>query len=195
MANLKYIFGDDNAYLTKYQYENIALIEKCINDIEDKLIIKPEIIVYGKVCNQRRDIGFFSDKSIGYEYSNQIMKSQPLTKSLKKILKEINKIYNSEFNGILINRYNNGDEYIGPHSDDESGLDNNIGVVSLSYGVERIFRIRDKITKKIVHEQIMTHCSIIQMGGKFQKIYTHEIPMQKKIKGIRYSLTFRKHIE
>lgn len=188
------IFGDDNAYLTKFQYENMDLIDKCIDDIKDKLIIKPEIIVYGKICHQQRDIGFFSNESIGYEYSNQIMESQPLTKSLKKLLKDINKIYNSEFNGILINKYNNGSEYIGPHSDDEKGLDDNVGIIALSYGEERIFRIRNKNNKKIVHEELTTHGSIIQMGGNFQKLYTHEIPIQKKINGIRYSFTFRKHI-
>jgi len=31
------------------------------------------------------------------------------------------------------------------------------------------------------------------MGGNFQKLYTHEIPIQKKIKESRISFTFRKH--
>ena len=31
------------------------------------------------------------------------------------------------------------------------------------------------------------------MGGNFQKLYTHEIPIQKKIKEYRISFTFRKH--
>jgi len=33
------------------------------------------------------------------------------------------------------------------------------------------------------------------MGGNFQKEFTHEIPVEKKIKEVRYSLTFRKHYE
>jgi hypothetical protein len=31
------------------------------------------------------------------------------------------------------------------------------------------------------------------MGGKFQELYTHEIPKQTKIKESRISFTFRKH--
>jgi len=37
-------------------------------------------------------------------------------------------------------------------------------------------------------------CKIIQMSGWFQKEFTHEIPVEKKIKSARYSLTFRKHV-
>lgn len=32
------------------------------------------------------------------------------------------------------------------------------------------------------------------MGGNFQKEFTHEIPIEKKITDTRYSLTFRKHL-
>ena len=32
------------------------------------------------------------------------------------------------------------------------------------------------------------------MGGDFQKEFTHEIPIEKKIKLPRYSFTLRKHL-
>jgi alkylated DNA repair dioxygenase AlkB len=188
------IFGDETAFLSKSLFKDIDLLDETIEEIKDELISRPEIIVYGKVCKQNRDIGFFSDTSNGYEYSNKIMKSKPLTESLKKLLNTVNEMFNAEFNGILINRYNEGCDSIGAHSDNESGLDKNAGVVALSYGTERTFRIRDKITKKIVHDEPTTHCGILQMGGNFQACYTHEIPIQKKVKGTRYSFTFRKHI-
>ena len=85
-----------------------------------------------------------------------------------------------------------GNDYISAHSDDETGLDS-VGVVSISYGSERIFRIRNKVTKEIMCDELTTHCSILHMGGNFQKLYTHEIPIQKKIKESRISFTFRKH--
>jgi len=31
------------------------------------------------------------------------------------------------------------------------------------------------------------------MGGDFQNVYTHEIPVQKKVKDGRISFSFRKH--
>jgi hypothetical protein len=33
------------------------------------------------------------------------------------------------------------------------------------------------------------------MGGNFQNEFLHGIPIEKKIMDVRYSLTFRKHIE
>lgn len=72
------------------------------------------------------------------------MKSKPLSKSMTELLAVINKMIGTEFNGALVNKYVDGNDYISAHSDDENGLDRLVGVVSLSYGAERIFRIRDK---------------------------------------------------
>ena len=120
------------------------------------------------------------------------MESKPLTQSICELLDIINNEFGTQFNGILVNKYMDGNDYISAHSDDESGLDL-IGIISISYGSERIFRIRKKDTKHIVYDELTTHCSILHMGGNFQKLFTHEIPIEKKVKGVRYSLTFRKH--
>lgn len=122
------------------------------------------------------------------------MGSKPLTKSMSELLEIVNNEICAEFNGILVNKYMDGNDYISAHSDDESGLDS-IGVISISYGAERIFRIRNKETKQSICDEITKHCGILHMGGeKFQKLYTHEIPIQRNIKEPRYSFTFRKHI-
>ena len=121
-----------------------------------------------------------------------MMDSKPLSQSMSELLFIINMAIGAEFNGILVNKYMDGNDYISAHSDDEFGLDS-VGVVSISYGSERIFRIRDKETKEIMCNESTTHCSILHMGGNFQKLYTHEIPIQKKIKEPRISFTFRKH--
>ena len=115
-----------------------------------------------------------------------------MTDQLTTLLNVVNKIYNSDFNGILVNRYKNGSDYISPHSDDETGLDNN-GVIAISYGAKRIFRIRDKNTKAIIKDIPLESYSIVQMGGDFQKEFTHEVPVQKKVSDERISFTFRKH--
>tara|TARA_A100001015_G_scaffold239982_2_gene273527 strand:+ start:807 stop:1259 length:453 start_codon:yes stop_codon:yes gene_type:complete len=146
----------------------------------------------GKVCHQRRCVGFFSDQSIGYYYSNNLAKSKKMTPSLIKLLDTINHIYNSEYNGILINKYKSGEDYISAHSDDEKNLDKS-GVVAISFGAKRKFRIRDKNTKKIVNDFYLNSGEMLQMGGNFQKEFTHEIPIEKKIKTERISFTFRKH--
>lgn len=182
------------AFLERGIFANTKLLEQCIAYVEPLLIERPEIIVCGKICKQHRNVGFFSDESIGYKYSNKLMASIPLSNSMTYLLAEINTRLGTAFNGILVNKYIDGNDYIGAHSDDETGLDG-IGVVSISYGSERIFRIRDKFERTIICDEPTTHCGILHMGGKFQKLYTHEIPIQKKIEGSRISFSFRKHIK
>lgn len=187
----------DKSFLKIYKKEvvkNMELdIENCVKEVRDKLLHNPPIVVYGKPAKQHRSIGFFSDDSIGYYYSGQLAKSQPLTPKLKNMLEVINNKFSAEFNGILVNYYENGEDYIGKHSDDEKGLDK-IGVVSISYGQARKFRIRDKLTNKKVMDIVTKNEEIIHMGGNFQKEFTHEIPIEKKIKLGRYSFTLRKHL-
>ncbi len=182
------VFEDDDqqAFLDRGIFQNKELLEECVSYVEPLLEERPEIIVFGKVCRQNRNIGFFSDDSIGYQYSDKIARSQPMSKCLAELLDTINKM------GILVNKYIDRCNYIGAHSDDETGLDS-LGVVSISYGAERTFRIRNKYKKNIVCDEPTTHCGILHMGGIFQSLYTHEIPIQKKIKEARISFTFRKH--
>lgn len=164
-------------------------------EIDELLDSHPTIMIFGRVAHQNRSVSFFSDESIGYRYSGQLAASKPLTLSLKTLLHEINEYFDAHFNGILINKYENGEESIGKHSDDEKALDPTAGVISLSVGAIRKFRIRDKITGKIVADVPTLPSTIIQMWGDFQKEFTHEIPVEKKINDVRYSFTFRHHLE
>jgi alkylated DNA repair dioxygenase AlkB len=184
----------EKSFILTGNFSDVELIKNCISDVSDKLLKNPKIIVYGKECHQHRSIGFFSDTSSGYKYSGQIAKSIPLTENLKKLLEKINEIFSGNFNGILVNKYSGGEDYISPHSDDERALDKNAGVVSLSYGATRTFRIRNKKSKKIEIDIPTVNGILIQMGGIFQQEFTHEIPIQKKVQGDRYSFTFRNHI-
>ena len=180
------------AFLDKGVFINKELLEQCVSYVTPQLLEQPEIIVYGKPCRQHRNIGFFSDESIGYNYSKKLMASKPLSSCLSELLATINTMLGTKFNGILVNKYMDGTDYIGAHSDDETGLDG-LGVVSISYGAERTFRIRNKNDRSIVCDEVTTHCGILHMGGNFQRLYTHEIPIQKKIKEPRISFSFRKH--
>jgi alkylated DNA repair dioxygenase AlkB len=180
------------AFLDKGIFIDKELLKQCISYVEPQLEERPEIIIYGKICKQHRNVGFFSDESIGYKYSKKLMKSKPLSKDVVDLLVTINKMLGTQFNGILVNKYIDGNDYIGAHSDEESGLDGK-GVVAISYGSERIFRIRDKNNRTIICDEPTTHCGILHMGGNFQKLYTHEIPIQKKIKESRISFSFRTH--
>jgi len=109
------------AFLDKGVFLDKELFERCISYVEPQLEERPEIIVYGKPCKQHRNVGFFSDESIGYKYSKKLMASKPLSPLLTGLLASINKMLGTQFNGILVNKYLDGNDYIGAHSDDETG--------------------------------------------------------------------------
>lgn len=168
------------------------LIERCVIETADLLQVKPPLIIFGKPARQPRNVGFFSDSSIGYKYSTTLMPSIPLTDGLKELLDIVNSLFpDANFNGILINTYQDGTDNIGKHSDNEKDL-SPIGVLAISYGAVRKFRIRDK-AGKIVMDIPTINGSILHMAGDFQKEFTHEIPVEKKIKTPRTSFTFRSH--
>jgi hypothetical protein len=84
---------EKTAFLDKYNYNNISLLNECVDEVTAELEIKPEIMVFGKKRNQQRNVGFFSDESIGYEYSKKIIKSKTLRKIYCKICICINIIF------------------------------------------------------------------------------------------------------
>jgi len=154
----------------------------------------------GKKTMPRR-VGFFSNVSTGYKFSGQKTKAQVLTPELEKFLKSINEYLKTEFNGILINHYRNGNDSISAHSDDESELSNGV-VAMISLGSSRIFRICDQDSLKRIVDMKTKNGNLTVMDGKFQKYFRHCVPKATKAQQRdnlnefeRVSLTFRVHNE
>ena len=131
--------------------------------------------------------------SIGYRYSNQMMEAQPLTYYLTYLLNRVCRQTGMEFNAILVNRYNDKTDYISAHSDDTKLLSHHT-IACISRG-ERIFRVRNKLTKEIECDIPTTDDKMLIMDGDFQLHFTHEIPQSKTFCRSRYLFTFRCHSE
>jgi hypothetical protein len=199
----------ERSYMDVYSTEKItALVDKCVVDVTDtpdgtgtgKLHVNPPIKVFGKPGIQRRSVAFFgvtkpdgTPEIEGYRYSGQLAAAQPMPVHLGTLLNLVNEFFGSEYNGVLVNRYMTGEDTIGDHSDDEKFLDAT-GVVAISWGQSRTFRIRTKGDKKIIAD-IPTGSHMLIMAGDFQKEFTHGIPVEKKKNGVRLSFTFRKHLK
>ncbi len=174
-------------------HEHEDLVEKVVSQADPHFQIEPTIFVFGKEGRQHRDVQFRSDESAGYHYSQQVMEAEPLTTEMTKLVAIVNREFGAEYNGILINRYVDGTKTVGSHADSEVELNAHAGVVSISYGATRTFRVRDAKTKRIVGDYPARHLMALQMKGPFQLHYKHEIPQEKRISGCRISLTFRQH--
>lgn len=185
------VFGTPESCMRRYPGFCPVELQPLVEGLE--LEVRPPVVVFGKPARQNRNVGFFSDESIGYRYSGQLMKSKPLPEWLKGVMEKVNRTLGTDFNGVLVNHYTSGEDYIGAHSDDEKGLGNGSKVAMISFGAVRKFRIREKATKEILIDIPTTPFDLFTMEGTFQKDFTHEIPVEKKVKGARWSLTFRTH--
>lgn len=189
---LKSVIKTESSSLQVGMFSSPVLVEQCVEETA-RLLEKPALKLFGKDVRQPRNVGFFSDTSVGYKYSTTMMTAKPLTKGLKEMLRIVNEMFPmGNFNGILVNTYQDGMDNIGKHSDNEKQL-SPVGVVAISYGALRKFRIRDK-AGKIVLDVPTFSGSIMWMQGDFQKEFTHEIPVEKKVKTSRTSFTFRSHV-
>ncbi len=193
---MQHLLVSSKSKLTSYPLlpKEINLVNICVDELETNktLARHPPIRIMNRECFPPRHVGFFSNESVGYSYSKQKTKSKKLTSNLQKMLDLVNQKLAANFNGILINKYQDGNDSIGKHSDDETGLAPQ-GVVSISWGASRKFRIRDKKNGNIKLDYLTQNNEILVMSGDFQKQFTHEIPREKKVKEMRYSFTFRQH--
>ena len=80
------------------------------------------------------------------------------------------------------------------HSDAEKKLKKNGAIASLSFGSERKFSFKHKVTKDKV-DVVLNHGSLLVMKGTTQTNWLHRLPPTKFKKGIRINLTFRKIVE
>jgi alkylated DNA repair dioxygenase AlkB len=171
---------------------------------EIPLLVNPPITVRGRPGIQHRSVAFCSDLIKSYPYSGQSMLAQPLPSCLSNVMLKINSDFNVDNNAALINQYVTGEDTIGAHQDNQAWIDQSY-VFAMSYGATRDFvitdcRSNDKIVSKMKKKSKVvatlphSSCMLLCMQGPtFQKIYKHAIPVRKRVKESRTSVTFRHH--
>jgi alkylated DNA repair dioxygenase AlkB len=126
-----------------------------------------------------------------YYYTGMLHHALPLPEAFRPFLDWANTLEYGQFNQVLINWYQDGTHYIGKHSDDESQLQPDSAIMSISLGAVRNFRIRAKSDNSILHNIDTLDRSYVIMGGRMQKDYTHEIVKTSKECGRRINITMR----
>ena len=143
-----------------------------------EFVLRPPIKMYNKIHQQPRDVAFYSDEVSEYKYSGYAAKASKLSDLLKKLLNFVNVNFGACYNGILVNRYNDGNDSISMHSDKIGECDATAGVVSMSFGASRTFVVKRKVqdpSSKNEWKIPMDHGMILHMGGKFQEEFTHGV--------------------
>lgn len=145
---------------------------------------------------------WYGQPGLTYTYSAKAMSPLPWTTSLLTIktaieTELINHLIKTDFTSVLINKYRDGNDYLGWHSDNEKELGNEPVIASISLGEARTFqfRLKDDHKKKIQIE--LNDGSLLVMRGKTQELWQHQIPKRSSATAVinpRINLTFR-HIQ
>jgi alkylated DNA repair dioxygenase AlkB len=168
----------DKDALSKVKFKNIIWNHDRIN-------------MYGKEVFLPRYSAWYGDGDKPYTYSGLTLQPKPWNKGLTYIKEKIEEVSNVKFNSVLLNWYRDGEDYINWHTDAEKSLGRNPVIGSVNFGAMRTFQLRrmDDNTEKI--EFPLKHGTFLLMRGETQHFWQHGVPKEKKIKQLRFNLTFR----
>ena len=151
-----------------------------------------EVKFYGKTFPVPRKTAWYGYEGFNYSYSGITCFPEIWTNELLEIKNEIEKfIPDEDFTSVLLNLYNNGNDKMGWHADDEKELGINPTIASVSLGETRRFDIKHKQNPELHYKFELTSGSLLIMRGALQHHWVHQIPAQKKVKEPRINLTFR----
>ncbi|WP_461451390.1 alpha-ketoglutarate-dependent dioxygenase AlkB family protein [Mucilaginibacter sp.] len=180
-------------YYGKVMNQQIAdhYLDKLLNTIDWK---NDEAKIFGRHIITKRKVAWYGNNNYGYKYSGTTKQALPWTPELISLKKLTEDITGEQFNSCLLNLYHNGDEGMAWHSDDEKSLGKDSAIASMSFGAERKFSLKHRVSKES-HSVLLENGSLLIMKGATQTNWLHSLPKSKKINTPRVNLTFRRMIE
>ncbi|WP_421850676.1 alpha-ketoglutarate-dependent dioxygenase AlkB family protein [Marinomonas sp.] len=152
---------------------------------------RESLLMFGRDILVPRKVAFIADFGICYRYSGKDHHGIGWPDWLLPIKEEAERLAGQSFNAVLLNWYQDGEEYMGWHADDEKSLGPAPVVAMLSLGASRPFLFRLKANHQIKHSVELDDSSWLVMSASTQVIWQHSLPVRKRIKEERMSLTFR----
>jgi alkylated DNA repair dioxygenase AlkB len=152
-----------------------------------------EITMWGKKIPVPREESLFGD-DLRYEYRGALIKAEPWPDFLLDARKRIEQLCGLHFNFAVGNRYLNGKDSIGWHSDNFPQIGKRPPVASLSLGGTRRFKLRHKSSKEVVDYELANGSLLIMLPG-CQEEWEHAVPKTARLVGERINWTFRPHVD
>ena len=112
---------------------------------------------------------------------------------IKIIMDKINTRYGTNINSCLVTKYLNGLAVCPPHPDNEPSINPASPIFTLTVGADGVRNMvfRSLSDKSIVQNLTLPDNSLLVFSRKSQEFYSHAIPADSSVKGVRFSLTFR----
>ncbi|MGR0277587.1 alpha-ketoglutarate-dependent dioxygenase AlkB family protein [Marinomonas dokdonensis] len=149
------------------------------------------LMMFGRPVKVPRQVAFVADKGLCYRYSGKDHWGTGWPEALLAIKAEAEHLAGQAFNCVLLNWYQDGQDYMGWHADDEAVLGPAPVVAMLSLGAPRDFLFRLKQAPKVKHKLLLETDSWLIMEADTQVLWQHSLPVRKNVQEERISLTFR----
>jgi alkylated DNA repair dioxygenase AlkB len=147
--------------------------------------------LFGRTLPAPRLSCWIGDPDAAYTYSAVRFEPRPWTPQLAALRDRLNAALGAGFNSVLANRYRNGADGMGWHSDDEPELGPQPLIASLSLGAPRRFLLRER-GGPWRGEILLEHGSLLRMAGASQARTQHSLPKTARPVAERLNLTFRR---
>ena len=105
---------------------------------------RPEMVLWGRRVKTARQVAWHADEGFVYRYSGQEHPWIPWTPELEDLRGAVSAHLGVRFNGVLLNHYANGQDYVSPHADDERDLAEGAPIACVSLGETRDFVLRHR---------------------------------------------------
>ena len=138
-----------------------------------------------------RLVAWHGDPGVTYRYSGVSHPAADWTPELASVRDMIEGHLGYRPNGVLLNRYRDGRDSIGRHSDVETDLVPGSPIASVSLGIGRTMVVRHRDRSAAPIRLVLEPGSLLLMYGDCQSALTHEIPKDPGQAGERISMTFR----
>lgn len=172
------------------QEESEILFHKLLTEVPWE---SGEIKLFGKKYVIPRLQALFGDEGNQYSYSGKEVQRNDWHPLLLELKYKVEQALNSDFNVCLANLYRDGQDSNGWHADNEKSLGKHPLIASLSFGAERLFKLRHNTTKETL-DFILKPGSLFVMGGALQTNWKHTLPKTSKKVSPRINLTYREII-
>jgi len=189
------IDNDLYVYIDKHFYSK-QNSDKIFNRLEKEVVYNEGLFfeIYGNKIPIPRKQTAYGDPGTSYSFSNSITHAKPWIPLLLRMKKDVEFLVQEKFNFCLVNRYEDGKQYIGYHKDSEHDLAENPSIVSLSFGATRKFYFKSDKKDVNVAKFELNHGCMCWIIDPTNKNWKHSVPKELKVKGPRINITFR-HIK
>ncbi len=150
------------------------------------------IRMFGREIDSPRLSCWIGDPGAAYTYSRTRFEPHPWLPELRPIRTRLRETLGIDFNSVLANRYRDGRDAMGWHSDDEPELGLRPVIASISLGATRRFALKPRAEGGHRLALDLPHGSLLVMGGDTQTHYRHALPRTARPVGERINLTFRR---